>query len=555
MATVTGNGQGTKVKDFTRLTKSQLLEVVNSYDHSMELFEERFLELELALEDEGWKRLTWDMGQEVFSRDGILKIIELSRAAYLANPLIRHAVNVQANYVFAQGVAIHGKPTDEVNETLQAFWDLESNQKVLTDPFVLWNREVQLATEGNLFVVFFPNPLTGEVQVRFFPPEEFIRGGDPICNPEDRDEVWFYKRVWDSYEYNPVGASETALPLRKHHEAYYPAWDYNPGFKRETINGKEVRWTSPVYHVKVGNIAGQFYGVPEVYSALAWARAVKLDLEDYATIRRALSRFAWNLRVEGGREGVAQAKSKLESAVTHEDVVERNPAPVAGSTFIGAEGRDMQPMRLAGTTLNPEEGRRLWLMVSAATGIPETILAGNADVGNLATARTLDRPTELQMRMRQTLWKGILTRIGNYVLRQSALSVAGALTGDVIGSTLELQVRRAQRGRPVFDTNKAEVSIVFPSILEPDKDKDVRAIVRAFTMEGRALFPGLVSVKDLQRRLLVALGEDDVDGAVMQILAELEEEPDQEEGGEEPNGQTDAPPEGEEEPSDAIQGS
>ena len=43
-----------------------------------------------------------------------------------------------------------------------------------------------------------------------------------------------------------------------------------------------------------------------------------------------------------------------------------------------------------------------------------TILSGDLDQGNLATAKTLDRPTELAMMDRQQLWADIFQRLINY---------------------------------------------------------------------------------------------------------------------------------------------
>jgi hypothetical protein len=60
-------------------------------------------------------------------------------------------------------------------------------------------------------------------------------------------------------------------------------------------------------------------------------------------------------------------------------------------------------------------------MVAAATGMPEFFF-GDANVGNHATAKTLDRPTELKFLDRQTLWADIHQDILQYVIDQSALA-------------------------------------------------------------------------------------------------------------------------------------
>lgn len=501
-----------------KLNKGQLLEVIAGYDASYDVLQETLADQQLALEDAGWQHLSGDGSLDMLTPDQIIRLIDACRMAYIMNPLIHHAVDVQANYVFGQGVSVRALPTEEVNDVLQTFWDERSNQKNLTSQSALWNLEVQLRTEANIFFVLFPHPLNGEVLVRTLPPEEIIRGGI-IHNPNDKSEPWYYHRVWNEQEFDPVTGTLTNRVIM--HDEYYPDMNYEPEFQVPEINGKRVNWETPIYHLKVGNLAGQAFGIPEIQSAMAWAKAVKLDLEDYATIRRALSRFAWSLRTKGGKKGVAQAKTKLQSALSTSTLKDTNPPPAAGSAFISDMDREMTPFKLAGTTLNPEEGRRLWLMVSAGTGIPETILAGNADVGNLATARTLDRPTELQMRNRQALWEGVIRDISLWVLGQSAKALLGGVTGDFLGGVLELRSRQTPgaRGRPVMIRQRVSIEVNFPTILERNKKENVDAVVDAITLGGREP-KGVFSMADIRRRLLGALAEADIDGAVATIIQE-----------------------------------
>jgi len=519
------NGNG-RMAQLSGMETAELLEVINSYDLMVETLSESMADIQLAQEDIGWRRLNWDGQEDLFDASQIIEIIQLSRIAWIMNPLINHAAIVQANYVFGQGASVRAKPGPEVNEVLQTFWDNPQNKKVLTGPIALWNKEVTLRTESNIFFVLFTNISNGEVIVRTIPPEEFIKGGI-IFNPEDRFEPWFYHRIWTTRDFNPV--TGTFADNFNVQEAFYPDIDYNPGIKPDAIrtHGKTipVHWESPIKHVKVGNIEGQPFGVPEMYSALNWARAVKLDLEDYATLRRALARFAWNLKTTGGKAAVQQAKLKLASTL-QTGGADTNPPPATGSTFIGAEGRDMQPMKLAGSTPNPEEGRRLWLMVSAGTGIPETILSGNADVGNLATARTLDRPTELQMKTRQTLWEEVLKDICMYVIAKAVEAPSGPLRGDVVNGVVELTaVERAPsgRGRPrVVSGNKVEIEVNYPPILERNKKENVDAIVDAITLSGREP-KRMFSTDWIRRELLNALQEADVDGAIDKLNRDAEE--------------------------------
>lgn len=451
-------------------------QVEQQYDDSLLFMRERLAELELALEDRGWERLMMD-GERELSRDGLRRICALSRLMYLKNPLINRAVSIQAAYVFGQGVNINSND-EATNTIIQAFVDDPANQAELTSHQARMLKEVDLTVLGNIFFVLFTG-VDGAVKVRTLPVDEVV---DIICNPEDAKEKWYYKRVWTPRTFD----LSSGLYQGQQEEAFYPDWRYNPGVKPQTINGKRVEWASPVYHMKVGGMSDMRFGVPETYAALDWATAYKNFLEDWATIARALSRFAWNLTTTGGSRGVAAAKTKLNSTVGMGGV-ETNPPPVAGATFVGTDQTKLDPVRTAGANASAEDGRRLLLMVAAATGLPETFF-GDASVGTLATAKSLDRPTELKMIDRRTLW--------------------GDTFKDLIGYVL---AKKEQPGGLTIVMNAdVQIDVTFPALLEHAVKEAVDAIVSAATLDGKAL-AGTMEVELVARMLLTALGEDDVD--------------------------------------------
>lgn len=494
-----------------RMPKAQLIERLGQEVSQSSFLEERLVDLELALEDRDWINIySGDDGHEL-SAAGIIRIIEMARASYLSNPLINHAVNVQADYVFAQGVNIRGKGRS-VNEAVQEIIGLERNKIELFSHQARWEKEVGLRLEANIFFVFFTNESSGVTKIGTIPVTEILNG-DIITNPNDRKEPWYYKRVWETREIS-LSSGQPKLTRRTD---YYPDFRYNPDSKPPTIGGHKVHWDTPVYHVKVGGLPGYKFGVPEVYSALDWAKAVRRDLEDYATLRRALARFAWRIYTKGGKAGVAAAKDKLHSALgstSSTGLADTNPAPAAGSAFLASEGRTLEPIKTSGATISPEEGRRLWYMISAGVGIPEPILAGSADSGSWATAKTLDRPTELQMRARQQLWHDIKETIIKYCLGKR--SKASKLPGSEV--TADGMVMVAGSGANPR-RREVEVSITYPSILERDIKPQVEAVVGAATLDGKTQ-AGIFEVDMLTRMLLEALNVDDIDAAMAELFPE-----------------------------------
>lgn len=446
------------------------------------LLESRLGDLERQLQEDGWTRLDGDAGRE-FNRAGQDKIVELARVHYLKNPIIRRGVEIAALYVFGQDLSINAED-ERVEAVIDRFW--RDNRSTLTGQQASRLLEVELEVTGNVFLALFPNIATGEVRVRTVPMEEVRQ---IVTNPEDRSDVWYYVRKWTE---TPVEGGNPKEMI-----AYYPDWRHKPVTKPAsvTVDGREVeiRWDSPFVHVKAGAFPHWRWGVSEVYAALDWARAYKEQLEDDATRSRALARFAWKLSTKGGRTGVAAAKTRLGTTYgTAGSGAETNPAPVAGSTWIQGEGVDLDPIRIAGATLDPDHSRPARLMAASALGLPDTFF-GDVDQGTLATAKSLDRPTELRFSERREMWLDVFDELCQYVIDADLAASSGLLGGM----------------KPNVEQRKVECS--FPSLLEPDVVARVDAVGKAAPH-----LPDLLTA----RLMMVALEVEDIDGE----LAKLEQE-------------------------------
>ncbi len=448
---------------------------------------ERLAELELALEDRGWQRQLAISDSE-FSRWGIQQIMLISQLYFIKNPLIKRGVTIASYYVFGRGIEIS---TDDegANAQLQAF--LDRNRKELGHTGLV-EKESTLHTDGNLFFIFFTDVSTGEVNVRTVSALEIE---EIITDPDDVSRPWFYHRQWASKTFDPLAGSSATQPM----EAWYPAADYQPADKPPLIGGKPVYWDSPMMHEKIGGLPKWHFGVPDVYSALDWARAYKNFLEDWATINRALARFAWDIKTEGGAPAISNFQRMMSTTLGNsgELTTERNPAPNVASSFISGPKNTLTPIKTAGSTTEPEEGRRILLMVAAAFGLPETFF-GDASVGSLATAVSLDRPTELKFLEAQERWRELLQRICRYALQRSARAPNG----------------RLKEAAKVVDG--VQIGVTFPAILEHDIGEMVKAIVSAATLDGNQ-FAGTIDPRTIMGLLLAELGVEDPE-AVMDAM-------------------------------------
>ena len=490
------------------LSAAELAEIVRQQGWDNELLSERLAELELSLEDQGWRQIMAGFDGE-FSRGALGEIVRRSRYAYLANPLVNHALEVQAHYVFGQGVQVAARHP-AINDVIRAVWEDPGNRAELTSAAAQLRAEIELSSTGNLFLVLFTEARTGHMRIRSIPIEEI---DDVITDPGDRRTPWFYRRVWSERQTN--NGRETTV----RRVALYPDWRYQPRRNQRpaSIGGVPVHWTAPIMHRAVGGTALMRFGVPETYSALDWVVAVREDLERFATIRRAQASFAARITTAGGRKGVAASKARL-ATTSGTAAGETNPPPISGSTFIGAQGAaKYDVVRLSGAAPHPEDARRLGLMAAAGLGIPETILFGNADVGNLATSKTLDRPTELKMRARQELWNETIRDLLDYAIDQAILAPQGPLrtlatvTRDAATGATTITMRSDPNAGAGAEPIDRTPLITFPEILERDTKARVDAIVA-----GAGQLPETAQ-RVIARLVLVALDVDDID-AVMDEL-------------------------------------
>lgn len=474
------------------------------------LLQERIAELEFAQEDAGWMKLDSSEDGE-FSRVALTNISKSARLAYLKNPLVRRAVDMKANYTFGQGVTFKAQHP-LVQEVIDHF--AEVNKDILFTMDGQMARDVELQLDGNLFAVFFVNKVTGTTRARFIP---FAEITEVICNPDDRSEPWFYRRVWSQKK----AADSNVVESR---EELYADYRYNPkGGIPKNFDGKPVR-EERIMHIKTGQLPHMRFGVSEVYPALDWARAYKEFLEDWATIVRSLSRFAWKMTSKAGKAGIEAGKSALTNKYTANAAADSKVLPPSsGSLFMTTGAVDLEPITgKSGATVSVEDGRRLLLMVSAATGIFEHYF-GDPSTGNLATATAMERPMELMFRARQEMWRGVFERLLGYVVDSNGLATKGMLPADV--SWDDDGRRVVQLGLPSDATNvpadiivddgasasdkeriERDIDIIFPSILEKDPTSRVATIISAATLDGKTLAGTIPSKKDLALLLCQAAG-------------------------------------------------
>lgn len=446
--------------------------------------------------DPEWRRTSALLEHE-FSRAALDRMVDVSRSMYLAHPLVQRGVNVTGFYTWGQGVSFVAADPKVQAEVVDRLLGDRGNQAELFGHQARLLTDIDQMIEGNTFLIL--RTLTnGDVQIRSAPTRE-IR--DIFHVPGDKQQRTFYMREWVERELaqDSVDVSVTRETTRR---ALYPDWTYRPTSRPDMVAGLEVKWDEPIAHLRTGGTKQMMFGVPETYAALEWARAYRKFLEDWHSLVASLSRFAWKAT---GKSGVlSKMKRRLGSTIPKTGPGERetNRQTPAGAVALTPEGSDLTPIPKTGATVGADDARPSRLMVATSFNLPDTILSADADVGTLATAKSLDRPTELAMRSRQMLWASFYQDIFTYAIQ--AKQNAGRL-GDGVDP---------------------QVDVSFPPILEHDVRETIMAIISAATLDGK-IEAGTMPPELVSRLMMEALGVEDIEEALAKVGDREREEIDQ----------------------------
>ncbi|KKL70121.1 hypothetical protein LCGC14_2108110, partial [marine sediment metagenome] len=179
-----------------------------------------------------------------------------------------------------------------------------------------------------------------------------------ITNPEDKDEVLFFKRSWSDPQGNP-------------HITLYRSYTNMANKVGKDLAAKDVTASDDgvVYHLTYNTTTQR--GNPLLLPALDWIKQYRRFLASRIAVILALARFAWRTKIKGGQAAVDVIK-----AVTEEKEV------AAGSQLLENLGSDTTPIRTeSGAAAAYRDGRMIKLQVCAAVGIPEQYF-GDISIGN-----------------------------------------------------------------------------------------------------------------------------------------------------------------------------
>jgi len=352
------------------------------------VFKEAYKSVEdvFASEDKGWINMSKLIQKGEYTEEQKKSIIKRSRYYAQIDPMATQALRLWSDYTLGTGIIRKVDDKHEnVKKILDDFWDARINKPVLSCKGQRKN-SYKLLTDGNVYFALFLGS-EGKVTVRRIDPLEIT---DVITNPDDKEDIRFYKREWTNTQGKSV-------------KAYYRSWQ---NIKDEGVldsKGKLITKTEEalIYHME--REPNGLNGLPLLLPAMDWIKLYRQFLAARVAVILALARFAWKTKVPSG--AVSKIKTKTDQT-----------KPDAGSWLIENMGSDTQPINTdTGASGAYQDGRMLKLMICAAVGITEQYF-GDISIGSLATAQTVELPMVKMFNSYQTLWLEAYEDISNMVL-------------------------------------------------------------------------------------------------------------------------------------------
>mgnify|MGYP003630289223 FL=1 len=338
----------------------------------------------LAFDDKGWNDVGAATGENGFSlqelKDAAKRIREMSEG----NPLLKRGSALRSSYVFGKGVSFGILPS-----RFQKFVDDQKNQDVLFSTEAQTINERSHFTDGQFFVL-------GDVSTKTFQRIPFSEITAVVTNPDNPEELWYYRRSWTRKAQDLGGTGNRDEELN----VWYPADTYVPlnGRYVSRIGDYPVNVKFRMFASRVNRRAGRIWGVPDAMPAVPWAHAYNEFLKDGSRMLKALSMFAWQL------------KSKTKAGVTNAAAAIATPG-AAGSTAVMGSDMELSSMPRAGS-IDLTDGRPLGSMVASALEVSVVALLSDPGTsGAYGTAQTLDVPTLKAMEARQAIWTNFYRRI------------------------------------------------------------------------------------------------------------------------------------------------
>ncbi len=434
----------------------------------------------LQIEERGWINVSQSFVPWEVTGEERQRVIEKLRNVAKKNPLAGRIVEIKCHFTMGQGISFKAEDP-EVQEVLKEFWKDESNK--------WFQRQTQLSDDleidGEFFLRFFTNEITGRVQVRCIPAWQIT---DIVTDQEDAETPLFYKREWVEQKWDP----ESKL---------YVIVKYHTGTDADYIPANEI------LHVKVGTPLYAKFGNSPLYRVYNWINAYTEWLEDRAKLNKARAAFAWKKKVKSIVSGVANAAANAISALNKIVTgTEKATPPKIGGVIVENDGVEWSIVNSDVKADNAsEDGRAIKLMIIAGSGIFEHWF-GDSKISTRAGADSMEIPMVRMFEWRQkffeeAVFRPIFRRVIRAAIDAGKLPEKTKVTRQEEGKEYELDI----------DTEQVNIDIDFPPLVAKDIDKMTTAIIKQIQEGLKSKQTGAMElgVEDWEMEKLLMMEEEE----------------------------------------------
>lgn len=353
-----------------------------------------------------------------------LSAVTQARGLFRYNPLAQWAVMLWTGWGMGDNVSVQ-MDTEAHQGIWDEFYTAQRNAAVMGRK-ELGEMSDWLLVTGNRLLVLFTSTATGATTVRVIDGV----GVEAICNPNDKNEVWFYRRSL----YDQHGGSV---------DLYYPEWHTLIGADLEDKWGmlrsankiprdaqridlmrteREVLGvTVPGTMVSILHIAHNRkdedspWGWPLTTCATPWLRSHKRFMQ--ARLQVALSKAAIvrQTTVKGGSRAVSTVIDSIRSRISASTPSDTNPPPGPGSWMVqnDASKTEEKPM-----TTGAGDAKIDWELFSYTALLAMGIFPTSAgmDTSRWATALEMDKAQSMIFGRYSAFWQSAFTEIATAIV-------------------------------------------------------------------------------------------------------------------------------------------
>ena len=397
--------------------------------------------LDMIMQQRGWSRVGGAMGAGGLQLTDSDRLAEVASARWMTYHDVqsKNAVQTWTDFGFGQSVSIVPRDSHAA-EIWSEFWTARRNRPTLGER-ILHEQSNEAVISGELFFPLWTDSVSGmnpsQTTIRSIRTEEIRQ---IVTLPEDAAiNVWYIQSV-DGIKVNGVTYDAVA----------YRDWMATPEQLDEVpvpdgcISASELRPNTDAVMLYAARNrylvdSKQYRGFPEFKQAYQWFREYTKTIGDIIAKARAVAMFVDKLKITGGSRALKSIASQLTSTLaTGTNRMERNPVPVAGSTWLQNEQVDRTRMPLGTGASDDRQSTMIVLgQGSAGTKVPLG-WSGRADAWqNRSVAEMTVLPWDEAMQRYQSWWSSVFRDMARVVLTQADIGLTSEeMLADVTLDTL-----------------------------------------------------------------------------------------------------------------------